>query len=205
MENQVERVLVIKADWVHSLQSARGFIADIHPDFFRELPSRAFFIDRPAAEADPSYRQVIPYVLVRRNGKYLTVTRHNTQGEVRLHNKMSFGIGGHINPIDKDEREGFFLDAAMKRELSEELDTDNPPGWGDLTPLGLICDDTVEVSRVHLGIVFRWDVEEPINIREKDKMHGNYMSPEEIGAVHERLENWSKLVYDGLIQPSIVD
>jgi len=201
MEEQLERVLVVKADWIHSIQPQRGFITDIHGDFFTKLPGEVIFMDRPDAEADPSYRQVIPYVLVCHNGRYLTVTRHKTQGESRLHDKMSFGIGGHINPVDDDE--GFFLDAAMKRELSEELATDDPPGWDDLTPLGLICDDTDEVSRVHLGIVFRWDVAEPVNIRETDKMHGEYLAPAEIGACHDRLENWSRLVYDGLIQTSV--
>jgi len=192
-----ERVLVVRAEWVHSLHRTRGFLTEIHPDFFPELPSRAFFADRPQAEKDPGLRQVIPYVLVRFGGKYLTVTRHRTQGEKRLHDKMSFGIGGHINPVDGDE--GEILDAGLRRELSEELAVDDPPGWGDLSPMGLICDDTDEVSRVHLGIVLRWDVTEPVVIRETDKMHGEYMAPQAIGAARDRLENWSRLVYDGLL------
>lgn len=199
MVEGVERVLVVEADWIHSLHATRGFLADIHPDFLPNLPARAFFIDRPVAEADPGFRQVIPYVLVRRNGMYLTVTRHRTQGEPRLHDMMSVGIGGHINPVDGDPED--LLDAGLKRELSEELATDNPPGWSDLKPLGLICDDADEVSRVHLGIVLRWDAPETVPIRETDKMHGEYLTPAAIGAVRDRLENWSVLVYDGLIAP----
>ena len=29
----IERVLVVKSDWVHSLHREKGFIRDIHPDF----------------------------------------------------------------------------------------------------------------------------------------------------------------------------
>jgi predicted NUDIX family phosphoesterase len=197
MPDTVERVLVVKADWIHALQNDRGFITSIHDNFMKELPSEAFFIDRPEAEKNPEYRQVIPYVLIRKNGEYLTVTRYKTQTEARLHDKMSVGIGGHINPIDEDE--GDLLDAGLKRELAEELAVDNPPGLTELEPLGLICDDTDEVSQVHLGIVLRWDVPDYINIRETDKMHGRYLQPNEIGESRDRLENWSRLVYDGLL------
>jgi predicted NUDIX family phosphoesterase len=199
--DMTERVLVVKADWIHSLHYERGFLRDIHPDFMSGLPSRAFFMDRPEAESHPEYRQVIPYVLVHLDGKYLTVTRHKTQGEARLHDKMSFGIGGHINPVDGDPSD--LLDSGLRRELSEELNIDNPPGLKDLKPLGLICDDTDEVSQVHLGVVLRWDVKSAVDIRETDKMHGEYLTPSEIGTHRDRLENWSRLVYDGLIASEI--
>ncbi len=200
MPDQVECVLVVGADWIHSLHATRGFIPDIHPDFVPGLPEKAFFMQRPLAEQDPGFRQVIPYVLIRHNGMYLVVTRHKTQGEPRLHDKMSVGIGGHINPVD--DGSGDSLDAGLRRELSEELAVDNPPGWSDLLPLGLICDDGDEVSKVHLGIVLRWDVPDMVDVRETDKMHGAYKTPAAIGAVYDRLENWSRLVYDGIISPA---
>jgi predicted NUDIX family phosphoesterase len=111
---------------------------------------------------------------------------------------MSFGIGGHINPVDGEEKN--ILDSGLKRELSEELDTDNPPGLDELEFLGLICSDANDVSKVHLGLVLRWDVESPLGIRETDKMHGEYLSVEEIGDCRDRLENWSRLVYDGFLK-----
>jgi len=42
-----------------------------------------------------------------------------------------------------------------------------------------------------------------VPIRETDKMHGEYLTPAAIGAVRDRLENWSRLVYDGLIAPVV--
>lgn len=198
MDEVIERVLVVDSEWLHSLLPERGFLTNLPREFIRTLPGKAFFMDRPDAERDPSFRQVIPYTLVRHNGKYLTVTRHSTQGEARLHNLMSFGIGGHINPVDEVEED--ILNSGLKRELSEELDTDDPPGLKDLEFLGLICSDDNEVSRVHLGLVLRWIVDEPVVVRETDKMHGEYMSVDEIAEHRDRLENWSRLVYDGLLK-----
>lgn len=151
---------------------------------------------REAAEKDPNYRQVIPYVLVHYGNKYLAVTRHQTQGEARLHGKVSIGIGGHINPVDGEPAD--LLDAGLRRELSEELAIDNPPSFTDLKLIGVICDDTDEVSRVHLGVVLKWEAAEPIEIRETDKMHGEYLTLAQIGERSERLENWSCLVYNHL-------
>jgi len=156
---------------------------------------------RPEAEMDSNFRQVIPYVLVCHNSRYLTVTRRATQTETRLHNKVSFGIGGHINPIDGES--GNVLDAGLRRELSEELAIDNPPKLDDLKLIGVICDNTDEVSRVHFGLVLQWDVSASVSIRETDKMEGKYLAWDEIGQQKERLENWSRLVYEKLASPVV--
>lgn len=191
----IEQILVVKAEWANQF-CPEGFSIDTHPDFLAELPSQSFFMAREKVEKDPSFRQIIPYVLVHYGDKYLAVTRHQTQGEVRLHGKMSIGIGGHINPVDG--RPENLLDAGLRRELSEELATDNPPGLADLKLIGVICDNTDEVSQVHLGVVMMWEVKEPISIRETDKMDGQYLTLAEISLQKERLENWSRLVWGTL-------
>jgi predicted NUDIX family phosphoesterase len=191
-----EKLLVVPAARVNDL-CKQGFTSDVHPDILSKLVEMAIFMDRPAAEHNPEYRQIIPYVLVLHKGKYLTVIRQATQTETRLHNRVSLGIGGHINPIDGDPAN--VLDAGLRRELSEELATDNPPGLIDLKLVGLICDNADEVSRVHLGVVMRWEPVEPILIRETDKMNGSYLTLYEIRSHYDSLENWSRLVYDHLV------
>lgn len=199
--NPTEKILVVRADWVNGL-CQQGFSSDIHPEFLAKLPEMAFFMDRPAAEIDPQFRQIIPYVLVNYQGKYLTVTRQVTQTETRLHNKMSLGIGGHINPVDGEPEN--LLDAGLRRELSEELATDNnPPRFNELKLLGLLRDDVDEVGQVHLGVVLQWDANEPIDIRETDKMHGEYLTLDQLEEYAGRLENWSRIIYEQLTVPAI--
>lgn len=192
----MEQVLVVKAEWANKF-CREGFSSDIHPDFLTGLTSEAFFMPREDAERDPTFRQIIPYTLVCHNEKYLTVSRHKAQTESRLHNKLSIGIGGHINPIDGEPEN--LLDAGLRRELSEELMTNDPPGLLDLQLLGLLRDDSNEVGMVHLGLVLRWNTNTPVGIREADKMSGKYLALEEIHPNKDNLESWSRLVFDKLI------
>ena len=46
-------------------------------------PKNNFFMDRAAAEEDPSHKQIIPYALFRHEGRYLHYTRGKSGGDVR--------------------------------------------------------------------------------------------------------------------------
>ena len=107
---------------------------------------------RAQAETDPSFKQIIPYVVISDGERVLHYVRGKKAGEQRLVAKGSIGIGGHIN----DEDHSLFavgmdaFRAAVEREVREEL---NVEGAFDATPVGLINDDSVEVGRVHFGVV----------------------------------------------------
>ena len=82
-------------------------------------PENHFFMDREEAEADPTHKQLIPYLVVRSGDRVLCYTRGKSGGESRLHAKMSIGIGGHINDGDAHAEhlnEGAYL-RAIEREL----------------------------------------------------------------------------------------
>src|SRR5580700_2632899 len=89
--------------------------------------SSAEFIQRSKVEQDFRCKQIIPYVVLRLAGpiadsfgdKFLLLRRTPKQGEKRLHDKYSLGIGGHINIVDKAE--GDVLETGMRRELNEEI------------------------------------------------------------------------------------
>lgn len=67
-------------------------------------PGVASFMDREAAENDPSHKQIIAYAIFCHQGRILHYTRGGSGGEARLHDKGSIGIGGHINPVDRPIR-----------------------------------------------------------------------------------------------------
>lgn len=76
-------------------------------DHFRDAVERTgFFVERSYAERTPALKQVIPYTLVVRRGssadqpEIFRLTRTKAGGEARLHNKISIGVGGHIEPVD---------------------------------------------------------------------------------------------------------
>lgn len=75
------------------------------------VDDHGFFVEREHAERTPSLKQVIPYSIVVRHGRgyepeVLCLRRTTKGGESRLHDKLSIGVGGHINPVDKSPLEG---------------------------------------------------------------------------------------------------
>ena len=65
--------------------------------------------------------------------------------------------------------------------------------------VALLNDDTTAVGAVHLGAVYLADADgRPVAIRETDKLTGNFAEPDAVGAVRDRLETWSALVFDFL-------
>jgi predicted NUDIX family phosphoesterase len=101
----------------------------------------------------------------------------------RLHGRASFGVGGHIGADD-----GGIL-VALEREWREEVETAELPRF---TPLGLLNDDSDEVGRVHLGIVFLAELSSPeIAVREREKLAGSLVSVERAVARASELEGWS--------------
>ena len=102
-----EHVLVVPTAVFHRLGHFQGFCGDT-----RSLPARACSIRRipatsrgSAMEQDPSFKQLIPYVIFRHRDasgqtRLFQYTRGKGQGESRLHAKRSIGIGGHISADD---------------------------------------------------------------------------------------------------------
>jgi predicted NUDIX family phosphoesterase len=180
----VPRGAVMSDEGWYGLQSAdlQAFLATVDRD--------GRFEPRPAMEADPGFKQVIPYLVLRDGDRYFLMRRTRAGGDVRLHDRWSIGVGGHLNPGDED------LDGGLRREWSEELVADFVP---DFRFIGLLNDDTTPVGQVHLGAVFVADAAgRPVSIRETDKLSGAFATAAEVAAVASDLETWSRLVFDAL-------
>jgi predicted NUDIX family phosphoesterase len=148
-----EEVLVIPALLLDQLGPFSGFLKAVD----RYLPalldrSNQSFRPRSLVEDDPSFKQLIPYVILEcsdeKQTRLFQYTRGKGQGEKRLHALRSIGIGGHIS-VDDAEGDDWYRNG-MQRELSEEVHLECA---GKDRIVGLIYDDTSDVGRVHLGIV----------------------------------------------------
>jgi predicted NUDIX family phosphoesterase len=150
------------------------------------------YLDRPVAENDPSFKQLIPYVVVRDSARIFLMRRTDAGGDARLHGKASIGVGGHLNPVDHGEDA---LMAGLRREWEEELVADWTP---EFHLVGLLNDDTNPVGAVHLGVVFTVEAAGPVAVREHEKLTGTFAEPAEVDAAWDRLETWSQLVAEAL-------
>jgi predicted NUDIX family phosphoesterase len=145
---------------------------------------------RAAAEDDPGWKQIIPYLLLRDGERLFLMRRTRAGGDARLHERWSIGVGGHLGPQDDS------VEAGLLREFHEELRAD----WQPLVrPVGLLNDDRTPVGRVHLGIVFDAEVSgRPVTVREHHKLSGAFADPAEVRRGYEHLETWSQLLFDFL-------
>ena len=97
----------------------RGFMADPDARLYAALGAHVAFAPRGPLEDDPSRKQLIPYIVLGDAGRVFVTRRTRAQTEARLHDKMSFGIGGHLETIDGDAAD--LIHAGAVRELLEEL------------------------------------------------------------------------------------
>jgi predicted NUDIX family phosphoesterase len=142
-------------------------------------------------EVDPDHKQVIPYLVLRDGPRYFLMHRTRAGTDARLHDRYSIGVGGHLNPGDDG------LVGGLRREWAEELRADFVP---DFRLVALLNDDTTEVGAVHLGAVYLADAAgRPVAIRETEKLSGGFVDASEVAAVKDRLETWSRLVFEFLV------
>jgi predicted NUDIX family phosphoesterase len=197
---QDEQVLVVQRKIFEDAGAFNGLALDtkkyIDKLFVKGVPR---FMPRPAAEKDPSFKQLIPYVIMTCGGKYLSYVRGKKAGETRLVAKRSIGIGGHINPTDDMPLFGNFYDtylAAVQREVAEEVSIGTK--YKDKV-VALLNDDNNEVGQVHLGIVHLWTLDEPkVERREQMITQMGFMSIPELQEVRDTMETWSQICFDGL-------
>ncbi len=149
---------------------------------------------RAEVENDPTFQQIIPYVVFRHDDRYLLTHRLRASSERRLRKQYSLGVGGHINPGDLGAGDPI-LDG-LKREWEEEVVYQ---GTFEARLLGFLNEDSSPVSKVHLGVVFVVDGDTPtITIRETDKLAGELLTLDEMRMYYLAMESWSQIVYDRL-------
>jgi len=111
------------------------------------------WLERQAAENNPAFKQLIPYVVVQHTDGSQTACYRRSGNEKRLHAFWSIGIGGHVNPVD-GAGTGTGLQATiaggLQRELAEELGPDLPQPQA----IGLINEERTGVGTVHPGLVY---------------------------------------------------
>ena len=194
-----ENVLVIRRSLFDQLGSFQGL--NFEPaKYLNMLLSRGnnFFFPRAQAENDPTYKQIIPYVLIAFEDTMLYYVRGKKAGEQRLVAKGSIGIGGHMNETDESL---FALDeqayrVGVEREVNEEIKINTP--FQDRI-VALLNDDATEVGRVHLGVVHVFKLAEP-KVEKREAMITNlaFLTEAELMARRESLESWSQICVDSL-------
>lgn len=212
-------ILAIEAAFFDACHHFMGELNALPMDSFFSWPetmSHLVIKERAALEPDGDYRQLLPYMIVRRLGadgvmRFLAYQRTDRIGENRLAGKVSVGFGGHVdaNGMYWDHGGSSVIDlrstliASAMRERDEELrivGTQQAPHhlaitWGDF----VITQESIP-ERMHVGLVMNLDLPEGLELEcaESELTTLGMMTAEALLQADMRheieLEAWSRLL-----------
>ena len=106
-----------------------------------------------------------------------------------------------MNPDGSNELSEKYLINELKRELFEEVKLLNGCFIEDIEFIGFINDDSISVSRVHLGLLYNIHVSnKDVVINETDKMTAEWIDKNDLVAYYEEMETWTKIAFDHYIK-----
>jgi len=178
----------------------QGFIQG-SSDVLKIIVRKGLFRKREELEADPSFKQIIPYGVISSKDSYYLFKRSSGQREKRLQNLFSLGVGGHMNPGNPREPEEQFIIDELKRELSEEVRLSDGCRIEAIDFIGFINDDTIQVGRFHIGLLYNIRVSnKQIFVNETDKMTGEWVDKLNLAEYYDEMETWTKIAFDHYIR-----
>ena len=131
------------------------FYSQEEADFESIILDKYEYMVRGEAEVNFDYKQPISYaVVINENDEIFVYKRwgaDSNAGDSRLHNKIAFWVGWHIER--EDENLDNPLEDSMVREIEEELNI-KPKDIKSFRAIWYINNETDEVSKVHIWVAY---------------------------------------------------
>ena len=192
-----ELILVVPRTDILPHGSFHGLRTTTMQEITTIIAEKKQFLPRSIMETDPAYKQIIPYLIYTYNDRYFLMQRKAKASESRLAGKFTFGIGGHIR---QEDMQTYSIFDWARREFHEEI---NYNGNLTIQPIGLLNDDTNEVGKVHIGLVMLL-IGDSENISVQSELQsGELMSLGDAEIYKERMESWSKIIFEYLKNESV--
>lgn len=191
-----KEVLVVKRKILFKEKAFQGFM-EMNDNFLDLIMDNCEYqLRTPDLEINPDFKQIIPYVVIvnpqtKQIFGYKRFKKMEGLHEMRLHDKFSFGVGGHI---DRNNDAEDVIEDAMMRELREEIQMEEYPSPNII---GFINDDGDDVGQVHFGMLAIAETLGEIKKTEGDEVRDErFYSIEEIdGMVNAgaQMDGWTRL------------
>lgn len=181
--------MVINKEILYTVGDFQGAIFEFQK-YLHAFTKHYKFKLRSKVENDHNYKQIIPYVIIHHKDRILSYRRGKLTTEKRLKGNYSIGIGGHVTPEDQNLFETSIYQA-MHREVNEEVLVKSDY---QERPVALINDDSNDVGKVHIGVVYLFSLNEP-NVKKKEKSINQieFLSVDSLANRISYYENWSKI------------
>ena len=189
-----EQILVVKRSVLFPTEDEvfHGLNTTSFQTFFSRVEQNKQFLPRSLMEQDPTYKQIIPYLVFRHQDTYFLMQRREQASEQRLKNKFSLGIGGHVQKKDIEHTD---IMGWAQREFNEEIAYE---GKYSVQPLGILNDDTNSVGKVHIGFALLIEgLSSHIAVRSELKS-GTLCTLNECSTYYVDMEDWSRMLFNHL-------
>jgi predicted NUDIX family phosphoesterase len=210
-----ENILVFPAEVLDSVGYFNGFSKDVQKYTKAIFESgKMFFTSKGPAETNPNIKQLIPYIVIKKQYRYFVYRRTKECGEPKLHNLLSLGIGGHINNTDvnvtldllnlesnlKLENQVLTYFGGLLREVKEELNT-VPDFFENLFYIrGLLYNNANLLGQVHFGLIHIAELNADIDFKTDNTIQSvGFLDIDTIKSYKNEFEDWSQLVIDNLL------
>lgn len=189
-----EYIMVIKrCELFVQEEGWQGMLSTNIEPYLERIHTLHTFFPRSRMETDPTYKQIIPYMVFTYNNRYFLMQRAQAN-EQRLRDKFTLGIGGHVRLEDLTDKS---LWSWAQREFEEEIEY---KGNLKISTMGIVNDDSNSVGQVHVGLVLLLEGDSP-NISIKSEMKSGVLATlEECKIRYDALESWSQIVLNALSQ-----
>lgn len=192
-----ERVLVIERSHFDKIGAFEGVRTEGIENYYDDILRGVKYVFRDIAESDLMKKQIIPQFLVRYKDEYYISKRLTKSDEPRLRDCYYIAFGGHINPVDSSEKTGDVIEKSINREMAEELDIDVK----NRKLVALVNDETMEVSRYHLGLIYLVELKErKAGVKEDEVLEGVWVNKKDLGKYFEDGDSWSCYIWNDLIK-----
>ena len=197
MPKNSELVMVVKRELLFRNDYFQGFRPANEVNYKSRILENFEWMKRANAERNSWYKQPIGYVAIVNpiSKQIFSYQRPSTTvySEKRLHEKWSWGVGGHIEKSDTKWSDP--IEASVLRELKEELGMEAKNQ--ELKLIGYINNDTDEVGKVHFGLLYIVEILRAINPKETEIKNGKMRTIEELEKITQSMkhevEEWSKI------------
>jgi len=205
----LEEILVIPSLEINDiLPFSNKLIKNIEiQDFCNSICQKIQVISKGSADHHPEFRQFVTYSIIKiDNNFYMTLLRKPDSWEERLHNKLTIGIGGHVNSssCDSTNNQQLFeiIYRSMWREIDEEVNIRKVANLKKEIFLGLLNNDA-ETDREHIGFVWNLDFAckniGSIICKEHKLSDLSLFNPEDLKERFNKFESWSQILLKDII------
>lgn len=171
----------------------QGFLMDAHRTrhIIQLILNQAQWRTRFDAEKDENWQQIYPYALFKYQDQYAEFKRGvSNTSDSRLNMKYTLAVGGHVFKTDWQK-------AGSLENFIQQIFHHDIQYQGNLTvkPIGIINDNSDDLGRYHIGVVFLLEGDNPNLVSNIHTELRLIKLADMTGEDVSFLERWSQMIY----------